>query len=296
VKQQTLTIPGANPINTVYQYDALHRLTVAAENAVNPIAPDCGQPNSWCEKYNYGAGGVGNRAMPEKTGVGSGYSVLGRPTSFTVQNRMAPEAANYQSPGWIYDGRGNVTRNLGNGTFAYDGENRMRAHCRLDTNPDPNPANCTATAGAGRTIYWYDGEGRRVKREEPSGAVTTYVYDAFGQLSAEYSTGAAVTVGRRFLTVDHLGSTRVVTDEGSAATVVERRDYFPFGEEIPSTQGSVRAGVAGYVSSERLGFTGKERDAEMRLDYFGARCLSSAQGRWTSPGRMNVPEDRLLNP
>jgi len=35
-------------------------------------------------------------------------------------------------------------------------------------------------------------------------------------------------------------------------------------------------------------FTGKERDAETGLDYFGARCLSAAQGRYTSP-------DPLLN-
>jgi RHS repeat-associated protein len=32
-----------------------------------------------------------------------------------------------------------------------------------------------------------------------------------------------------------------------------------------------------------LRFTGKERDAETGLDYFGARYLSSAQGRFTSP-------------
>ena len=30
-------------------------------------------------------------------------------------------------------------------------------------------------------------------------------------------------------------------------------------------------------------FTGKERDSETGLDYFGARYFSSAQGRWTSP-------------
>jgi RHS repeat-associated protein len=46
----------------------------------------------------------------------------------------------------------------------------------------------------------------------------------------------------------------------------------------------------------RKGFTGKERDAETGLDYFGARYFSGAQGRWTSPDRMNVTEDRLLNP
>lgn len=29
-------------------------------------------------------------------------------------------------------------------------------------------------------------------------------------------------------------------------------------------------------------FTGKERDSETGLDYFGARYFSGAQGRWTS--------------
>ena len=37
-------------------------------------------------------------------------------------------------------------------------------------------------------------------------------------------------------------------------------------------------------------FTGKERDAETGLDYFGARCLSSAQGRWTSPDWSESPQ------
>ena len=32
-----------------------------------------------------------------------------------------------------------------------------------------------------------------------------------------------------------------------------------------------------------MNFTGKERDAETGLDYFGARYFSSAQGRFTSP-------------
>lgn len=31
------------------------------------------------------------------------------------------------------------------------------------------------------------------------------------------------------------------------------------------------------------GFTGKERDGETGLDYFGFRYYSGAQGRWTSP-------------
>lgn len=38
-----------------------------------------------------------------------------------------------------------------------------------------------------------------------------------------------------------------------------------------------------YDSGGRSRSTGKERDAETGLDYFGARYLSAAQGRWTSP-------------
>jgi RHS repeat-associated protein len=45
-----------------------------------------------------------------------------------------------------------------------------------------------------------------------------------------------------------------------------------------------RSSVTGYGQPDGLGqrFTGKERDAESGLDYFGARYYSSAQGRFTS--------------
>jgi RHS repeat-associated protein len=69
-----------------------------------------------------------------------------------------------------------------------------------------------------------------------------------------------------------------------ANTVVSRHDYLPFGEEIPSNLGG-RSTSLGYQANANLThrFTGKERDTETTLDYFGARYLSSAQGRWTSP-------------
>ena len=38
-------------------------------------------------------------------------------------------------------------------------------------------------------------------------------------------------------------------------------------------------------------FTGKERDAETGLDYFGARYMSSAQGRFTSADPKQFPHD-----
>lgn len=43
-------------------------------------------------------------------------------------------------------------------------------------------------------------------------------------------------------------------------------------------------------------FTGKERDAESGLDYFGARYLSGAQGRFTSPDPVWITPRRMIDP
>lgn len=43
-------------------------------------------------------------------------------------------------------------------------------------------------------------------------------------------------------------------------------------------------------------FTGKERDAETGLDYFGARYYGSNRGRFTSPDPIIANELRLINP
>jgi RHS repeat-associated protein len=108
----------------------------------------------------------------------------------------------------------------------------------------------------------------------------TFVYSAMGDLVAEYGT-AGVSSGTQFLHADALGSTRLVTEAGEAR---RRFDYRPFGEELTVGQTSYRSAALLFGSGEpKLRFTGKERDAETGLDYFGARYLSSAQGRFTSP-------------
>jgi RHS repeat-associated protein len=95
----------------------------------------------------------------------------------------------------------------------------------------------------------------------------------------EYGNAADSAGGTGFLTKDHLGSTRLVTDAaGGAKSCV---DYLPFGEELGSWNGRTAACYAG--NAGRVKFTGKERDGETGLDYFGARYLSAAQGRFTSP-------------
>jgi RHS repeat-associated protein len=51
-----------------------------------------------------------------------------------------------------------------------------------------------------------------------------------------------------------------------------------------------------YDGDVRSRCTGKERDAESGLDYFGARYYASNMGRWMSPDLINVTEERLMNP
>ena len=89
--------------------------------------------------------------------------------------------------------------------------------------------------------------------------------------------------GTHYVTADHLGTTRVITDATKA--VLQCRDYLPFGDELLATTQNGRSGIACYSGETglRQKSTGKERDAESRLDYFGARYYSWAAGRFTSP-------------
>jgi RHS repeat-associated protein len=150
----------------------------------------------------------------------------------------------------------------------------------------------TNTLG-GTTTYVYDGEGQRVMKQTSAGT-TTYVYDALGNLAAEYdsvATTSACGTPTCYVTVDQLGSTRVVTD--SSGNVTQRYDYLPFGEEIPA-DGVVRTTGMGYQSSAdgfNPKFTGQVRDVESGLDYFNARYYSPEQGRFVSADPQNAGSD-----
>jgi RHS repeat-associated protein len=74
----------------------------------------------------------------------------------------------------------------------------------------------------------------------------------------------------RFHHADHLGSTRVETDELGHA--LARHDYYPFGTEIPPLVAS--------DNSHR--FTGHERDQATGCDYMGARFYSPSLTRFLS--------------
>ena len=72
--------------------------------------------------------------------------------------------------------------------------------------------------------------------------------------------------------LDTLGSVRAITNE--QGEVIARHDFLPFGEEWSSAGGTNPV--------DRRLFTGKERDAELDLDYFGARYQRAGLGRFTT--------------
>ncbi|MBV9269268.1 MAG: hypothetical protein JO061_24070 [Acidobacteriaceae bacterium] len=140
----------------------------------------------------------------------------------------------------------------------------------------------TQATGAGSAAYKYDGSGRRVVKSG-SGVSTVYVYDAAGQLAAEYSSAAAGTVlcTTCYLSTDYLGSTRLVTD--ASGNVISRHAFLPFGQEIAGNQYGRDNSWGAFNDGVNQRFTGKESDQESGFDYFGARYYGPALGRFTSP-------------
>ena len=67
-------------------------------------------------------------------------------------------------------------------------------------------------------------------------------------------------------------------------------------DAMPMVMTRVTACRMSAASSPPSNSTGKERDAESGNDYFGARYYASSMGRWLSPDRLNLTDDRVLNP
>ncbi len=245
-----------------YSYDSVNRLTGVGESGAAPLQETY--------KYTDSTGNyLGNRWLD--TSARSGLPAL------TLETPQGPNwyFANNQINGWSTDIVGNVT-GVGSmvRSFSYDAENRQ----------------LSATINGVTTTYRYDGDGRRVQKVAGT-VVTTYVYDAAGELAAEYTNQtvpSACGTPTCYVTADHLGSTRLLTD--SFGNVARRYDYLPFGVELFAGTNGRTVGL-GYTSSGdgfSPKFTGMNRDAETGLDYFNARYYSAEQGRFTSPDPGNA--------
>jgi RHS repeat-associated protein len=82
--------------------------------------------------------------------------------------------------------------------------------------------------------------------------------------------GATGTGGVFYYFSDHLKTASVITD--SSGVIKAESDYYPWGGELKFVDND----------SNDYKFTGKKRDIETGLDYFGARYYSNGLGRWVS--------------
>jgi len=86
---------------------------------------------------------------------------------------------------------------------------------------------------------------------------------------------------------DALGSVRAVTKQVNGEwQVVARHDFMPFGEEVAPPN----------PPQEKRLFTGKERDSETGLDYFGARYCRAEIGRFTTVDPAMTLAENLVDP
>lgn len=251
---------------------------------------------------SYTAGGLGNNGNLRQQIISFGSQTITQDFTFDNYDRLY-EAKENGGSSWkqrfIYDRFGNRTLDPQNTTSGFLGpnpaisapKNQLQNHSydssgNLTSDPEGHSYlydanNLLASYDNGYATYIYDGNGRRVKKTV-DGITTYYVYNVVGQMVAEYTTGTPSQDGTRFLTSDHTGSARVLTD--SFGQVKERRDYLPFGEDVGVGVGG-RTPAQGYGVDSPITqkFTGKERDKETGFDFFGARYYTSSSGRFTTP-------------
>ena len=153
--------------NQSFTYDGVNRLTGATETG------------NWTQTYVFDP--YGNRALlSSSSDASTGVPLL--LDAVTASTTSVPFGTNnhWNGAGITYtDGRGNLTgASASPNSFSatYDAENRQ-----IQTSSIVGGSTTTAN-------YTYDGDGKRVSKAVTGGATTTYVYDAQGQLSAEYST------------------------------------------------------------------------------------------------------------
>src|SRR5579864_6737723 len=236
-------------------YDALNRL-ISAQNA----GTDCNakvlqnKTEYWGNSYGYDA--WGNLLQKSITKCGAEHLSV----TADAHNWLHASGTDYQ-----YDAAGNMTYDAtASLSYTFDQENRL-------------------TGAAGYT-YTYDGDGNRVKKSNNSTG-TLYWYmtpgivgesDLSGNLTDEYVFFNGERVARKstngvfYYFSDHLKTASVVTD--ALGNIKSESDFYPWGGELQFVNND----------SNHYKFTGKERDSETQLDYFGARYYSSGLGRFIS--------------
>ncbi len=314
--QQTLFFNNSSvdPGNQ-FEYDAVYRLTsaigreYAGKNAavdqfdmdktrINNerliLSGDINAMQRYQQQYIYDA--VGNiLQMAHNAGKGVFSNKWTRVFSYNAFNNQlthtqtGPDISNYG-----YDEHGNMN-NLQNGSFAisWDYADQLK---QLDL------------GGGGTAYYVYNGSGQRLRKIIENGPIIKErIYLGGYELYRERQNNTVTleretihimddkkrialvetrTIGNdpglpfliRYQYGNHIGTAAIETDD--QANIISYEEYYPFGNT------SYQASKNQTDTSKRYRYTGKERDEESGLYYYGARYYISWLCRWstTDPG------------
>ena len=313
--QKTIFYDNARvePVNS-YEYDALYRLIHAEgrehagqdANAQpghhNPPIINTPHPNdaqamrNYTEDYVYDE--VGNILCMDHNFANGGWkrnyqyeNVSNRleSTSLPGDDPAGPYSARYN-----YDAHGNMTRMLHLPEMCWDFKDQM---CQVDLD------------GGGTACYIYDAGGQRARKvhEHNGSTVEERIYLGGYEIYRKHNS-SGLTLERETLHImddqqrialletktvengsevlkpkvlvqyqlnNHLGSSSLELD--GEARVISYEEYYPYGStSYQAVNKDIKA------AAKRYRYTGKERDDETGLYYYGARYYAAWLGRWTS--------------
>ncbi|MFZ0817295.1 MAG: RHS repeat-associated core domain-containing protein [Candidatus Sulfotelmatobacter sp.] len=238
-----------NGLTSNYTYDPLYELTQVT------------QGGSTTETYSYDA--VGNR-----------LSSSGMPTySYNSSNELTSNS----SGSYTYDANGNTLSDPSGKSYSWDFENRLTQAVVPGT-------------GGGTTTFKYDPFGRRIQKSGPLGT-TNYLYDGYndaeevdnsGNILARYTTTRALdeqfselrSSTTSYYQQDGVGS---VTSLSSPAGVLASSYTFDSFGRLAASSGNL---------INPFGFTGRDLDSEMGLNYYRTRYFDPNSGRFMSEDKI----------
>jgi RHS repeat-associated protein len=302
----------------LYTYDPLYRLVQATgrEHASIgttqldhndqpirnlPLPTDPSAVRSYQEQYTYDL--VGN-LLELFHSAGGGANTWTRTCAYiSGTNRLASNTIPGGSATYTHDAHGSITSMPHLAAIAYGPFDQMQS---------------ADLGGGGDAYYQYDASGQRVRKLIDTGAnlIKERIYLGAYEIYREHISGdidlerqslhvmdgtrrvalletltiedgnpvTTPVTHQRFQLGNHLDSALLEVDE--TGLIISYEEYAPYGT---SAYRSAKSGVE--VSARRYRYTGKERDDETGLYYYGARYYAAWLGRWTSADPLGIGAD-----
>lgn len=272
-------VGGTNSLSRSFEYDPLYRLTMANGRENNPAASfpwwddvyrstDNSTTTAYTQHYKYDK--LGN--IQSLQHIGDNLFTRNFEYSAT-DNRLNSITVGLNSCDYLYDSSGNQIQENSSRFFEWSFGNQLRCFYNQAGTSEP-------------TIYaqyLYDGSGNRVKKivrtqggdyesicyiggtfeYKTNGTdeqTTAHIMDSNSRIATtrEGADFGDTTPEVKYNLEDHLGSSTVLLETNGS--LINKEEYYPFGETS-----------FGSYAKKRYRFSGKEKDEESGLYYYGAR-------------------------